>query len=805
MFTCQKCNQKYNHSNLFLNHMKIHKLEEYFCCGYPLCSKKCSNISSLRKHIKRQHCSHSTLATSDCLQPEADSIHDVTLHKAEHTESTITDSEVRNGTNNYIKNLVQSFFVKLYHDSSVTRKTIQFVAENTHCLISNILEDLQVRLLPLLSASPQHNLSQIKECLLINPLDEMLTEYNRFKSLEENGAFIRPISINIGSILDDTKKGDDVSMIYKQSHLLLIPIRKVLKQLLEIPGVLKTILDFIDKETNSLWISSIFNTQLWNKVKINFQKKIVIPLIMYFDDYECGNPLGTHAGVHKIGAVYFSIPAIPPQFASRLENHFLWGLFYSDDRNLFGNQTIFKPFVEELQYLYSNGITVVTENGSKQIHFILILILGDNLGLNSVLGLNENFSGNYFCRFCRCCKEDTQEMCSENNDFSRNANNYTLDVLNKDFGIKSYCLFNDLLYFHSTTNLCCDVMHDIFEGICRYEMAKIIFGLCKYKRYFSIIQLNRRIKYFDYNERVDIGNRIPPIMENQVNKGYLHMSSSEMYAFVIYFSILVGDLVDVEDDYWKFYLCLFDIINIIMNDIISSEEINYLAILINDHHSMYRTLFTEKLKPKHHFLTHYPRSIKSVGPLGKLSSIRFEAFHKVGKTNAHVVTSRRNIIHTLSVRYQLRLCHRLIFKIGLQNSIEVGTSVTLDSNNERYVYSQILPILLNRQFSIVKWILYNGRFYSNNIVLKLGNDAYGEPIFIEVFHVIYCSDDYILLYCQNIAIFGKNNDIKSFEIDLNNSYKKVTCIELTQISNAYPAKIHTLPGGHKAILAFKQE
>lgn len=32
--------------------------------------------------------------------------------------------------------------------------------------------------------------------------------------------------------------------------------------------------------------------------------QIVLPIFLFFDDYEVGNALGSHSGIHKLGAVY---------------------------------------------------------------------------------------------------------------------------------------------------------------------------------------------------------------------------------------------------------------------------------------------------------------------------------------------------------------------------------------------------------------------------------------------------------------------------------------------------------------------
>lgn len=76
-----------------------------------------------------------------------------------------------------------------------------------------------------------------------------------------------------------------------------------------------------------------------------------MPLILYYDDFETCNPLGSHAGIYKLGAIYFTIASIPPKYASRIENIFLAMLFHSQDRTKFGNRAIFNILLKELKNL----------------------------------------------------------------------------------------------------------------------------------------------------------------------------------------------------------------------------------------------------------------------------------------------------------------------------------------------------------------------------------------------------------------------------------------------------------------------
>jgi len=76
-------------------------------------------------------------------------------------------------------------------------------------------------------------------------------------------------------------------------------------------------------------------------------------------------------------------------------------LLKTDDKKAFGNFQTFK----ELNYLENVEITIQIENTDHQIFFSLGLILGDNLGIHSILLFTKSFVSNFPCRFCKLPKE----------------------------------------------------------------------------------------------------------------------------------------------------------------------------------------------------------------------------------------------------------------------------------------------------------------------------------------------------------------------------------------------------------------
>ena len=110
------------------------------------------------------------------------------------------------------------------------------------------------------------------------------------------------------------------------------------------------------------------------------------------------------------------------------------------------------------------------------------LIVGDNLGLHSIFGFAESFSGNYPCRFCKAHRDLVQSDTILRPELERTKMNYDDDILFGDCsstGIKSPCIFNSLLSFHKVENKACDLMHDLLLGVCHYDMALLIDGLIK--------------------------------------------------------------------------------------------------------------------------------------------------------------------------------------------------------------------------------------------------------------------------------------------------------------------------------------
>lgn len=129
---------------------------------------------------------------------------------------------------------------------------------------------------------------------------------------------------------------------------------------------------------------------------------------------------------------------------------------------MFGHdfKIFFQKVIDELNELSYNGLVLGGSN--HVIYFQLLMVVGDNLGLNSVCGFVESFKATRFCRIFRANKNQCAYMTREDPKLLKNIDNYECDVKDADpkTGVKGDCIFNFVNNFHITKNRSLDLMHD---------------------------------------------------------------------------------------------------------------------------------------------------------------------------------------------------------------------------------------------------------------------------------------------------------------------------------------------------------
>lgn len=204
--------------------------------------------------------------------------------------------------------------------------------------------------------------------------------------------YIPPEQIKLGVRDDYRKVGEETILKKVECTAEFISIKKTLKTIFEFDNVFHHTMAYYNYlMTCNHVISNFVQAEFWRRKVQEFGDKIVLPIFLHFNDYENNNALGSHAGVCKCGAVYFTIPCLPPEFVPKLNNIFLYILFNTIDHKIFKNKIIFKKVVEELHDIKTEGLVINCNGADIRVFFPLALVLGDNLGMNSVLGYVDSF------------------------------------------------------------------------------------------------------------------------------------------------------------------------------------------------------------------------------------------------------------------------------------------------------------------------------------------------------------------------------------------------------------------------------
>ena len=445
---------------------------------------------------------------------------------------------------------MQRMITDFYSKPSIPRNVVQYVINEIRNILTGPLEIVQNRIKEILIENnvPVAQQNEINSMFRVfnSELDDVRSEYLRFKKLKKLGILIHPISKKIGEEFENKNGIEKPKNRYEQ----IVPLRQLFKAFLETGNTLDCIINYMDSlSTSSTVMSNIMQGKVWKDNIKNLTGKICMPMYMFFDAYETGNSLGSHSGIHYLGAVYVSLHCIPPEYRSCLQNMFLAMLFHYDDLKKYGNKVVFSTLIDEFNYLTDKGIEIETSSKKLHVYFILTVIEGDNLGLNVLLGYSESFSAKFYCRFCKVFKYQAQYSTVQDNSAWRTETVYVNDVRSNSFkttGIKENCAFNNVRHFHCTQNLIADLMHDLPEGIIPLEAGLIFHQLILIDKLIDYHIFNSILRNFNYQFE---SNKPPVISIDHLKNKVIKMSAVEMVNFITYAPIMFGRFVPETNEY----------------------------------------------------------------------------------------------------------------------------------------------------------------------------------------------------------------------------------------------------------------
>jgi hypothetical protein len=774
---CFICNKEIS-DRQYRQHLELahaYNMATGIVCPYVGCNRFFSILSSFKRHYRTVHESLTNFGseTVDGILGLTSSVETNTENKSASLETFVDSScNEASSTNKELckdfENNLAKYVALSYADPNLPRKCVGTELQHTRSLAFDGMIPILKNVLDQFSVPQVDSIIGKFSNLLDKGFDNFNSEHKRFKYFKERGTFIEPIEIKVGERHEFVKKGKVRRLKLVPCNMYLIPLREVLRSYLSIPTVLDEIMVYMNELINKKGeISNVIQSDLWiKKTELMGSHKLVLPLFLYTDEFETGNVLGSCAGVHKLTGFYTSIACTPPWRASTLESIFLFALFHASDRTKFGNDVFYQPIVDELNFLSETGIFLDTKCYTGQVYFALALTLSDNLGHAQTLSLSESFVANYPCRMCKINKNTLKFQTTEIPSLMRSTENHVIDISMNDVsttGVKGACLWSKVKYHDIFMGTSVDLMHDVFEGVARLVIPFVLDSLIK-RKIISHEDLNEIIDVFPYGP--DQKNKPGRISKENIAEQHMKTSSSEMMTLIRYLSVMVGEKVPLEDSVWQLYLYLREITDFLLKTKLVRGSHLYLKLLIESFNECFLNLTASHLRPKFHFLTHYPNFINRSGPPVNYWSMRYEAYHRISKTVARTSANRMNICLTIATKHQLKL-NKLFMENALTPILKYSKAkVELTKFESALLYRDLgldrtLPLIK------VKWTELSTVRYQSGTILTLNNmpdGDYDHVTFLETKDVFLYNNNKLIFCCCKFETIGYDGHLCCFRV-----------------------------------------
>lgn len=811
IFRCVLCDRKMSDIMLILKHLRYHiKMKQNVPCPFIRCSFHSSVLSTFNSHISKKHhpydvselnvevvCAAESLSNDgagEMNQPfgnidvDCDSDCNANLDTWFTEENTLDENDV--------KVELAKLFLKMNVVLHVSQQAIQQILQdlcNVHVLSRGIIKTKIEHVLKSRDVNWNSTvLDEIVDCvvkeypLYKNTSREILAPLSsaklRHSFIKECVPLVEPVEHEFG-----------YNCAGRRGTFVYVPILSVIQQHLKRQDIFDKVFESTSPTLDSF---SSFTDGTLHKSH-NHEDNHQIHITLYSDDWEPVNPLGTSRKKHKINGIYWTFSTLDYRHRSCLHVLSLACMAKSVDISdpSFGWSKYMEPLLRDLKLLEDCGVYI--ESLGCSVKGSITAVVADNLGAHTLGGFVESFGPNvqYICRFCTANNSQIQNADGNGMQVFRRRTKDAHDAHVKQvhdnpalpsvFGVKRECVIQKYLPSFSPANrFPPDIAHDLLEGVVPVELAMCLDILINNKEYgLSASVINHKIESFHYRF-MDRVNKPQCISLNFAAAGTVGGNATENWTLIRLLPLLIGESVNKGDMAWDLLMDLKDIVELCFAPKISESAVGYLASKITDHKLLYKSLFPHTLlKPKHHFIEHYPELIREFGPLIHMWTMRFEAKHAYFKTVVRESRCFKNVLKMLANKHQLMSAYFLASPNYFSPHIEVEQSTTVSTSSLRSDIQHAIQcscLSNNNEFMFASTASVYGTKYSVGMVVVTGAVS-GLPEFSQILNIIVMSDKLYFVAEGRLSWFCDH--IHGYIIETTG---QVQIIELSSLLDYYP-------------------
>ena len=192
----------------------------------------------------------------------------------------------------------------------------------------------------------------------------------------------------------------------------------------------------------------------------------------------------------------------------------------------------------------------------------------------------------------------------------------------------------------------------------------------------------------------------------------------------------------------------------------------------------------KKIIPKKHFLVHYPHLIRLIGPLIRLSTLRFERKHGELKRITQEAYNTKNMMKTIAELCQQR-------KIFEKPKEIVSSSMKVIAQSDlRSEWSDLITECYT-DIRLVKTCSFNGqKIREGTIVIRAYSQT--KPQFVQIIRVFrYVNDMKFFLIGKKVKVKKFSLSRYAYRIEETDEYIRIDNMPFSKIYHAYQNRDHS--------------
>lgn len=312
------------------------QIDDGFCPGKSLrlkcaqagCCHVFCTFSGFRKHLNTKHAREieHEVETDDIV--DSDVVADNA--QSQDFEEAASSSQVLPVSNVNIRDMCASAIAHL-QVAGVGQSTLNSFVSNMEEVVLEVQSQAKDATLKCFSSQDTSTKAKIEQSFeqLENPFTSLNSESKRNSYFEQKWKTVEPVEKVLGVRFENRRNRctGTYDQIVVTDKLTYVPILETLQSVLRNPNLSDM---FTSSHTSKDGVYFDLKDGLYMKRHPLFSNEnFALQIQLFYDDFETANPLGSKKGIHKLGAIYFTLRNFPPKFNSSLVNIHLCALFHA--------------------------------------------------------------------------------------------------------------------------------------------------------------------------------------------------------------------------------------------------------------------------------------------------------------------------------------------------------------------------------------------------------------------------------------------------------------------------------------------